>query len=342
MSNNAILDRLKMLLKDDTLVAAYVEKYGEVINITNIKAIKEANKPDDLAAELNSLNIKPSTQDSVEVGDDPIYESKLICPVCHDRNVISYNLRAKSQFVEESVFLVPIYSGVGKYRKDHFTKLQTTVCPSCLFASPDPKDFSKFVEYTERTIETQLKVHSKMLMHLKDNKLDRVNRLAELNLKSPSFLRPRSVEIAIAAIHLSIYRAEVEQQFDLPNTYYKRGSYYLRIAQLQKDAGIDNTEALTNAKDMMTHAVLDSDCNLFEVELQALYLTIALNIKLGIKDELGGFIKMVKDIERMVTDELTENPTIKYKKKHATMEKWEKRSKTAMEYREDESYWKFV
>jgi len=342
MSDSAILDRLKMLLKDDNLVEAYIKKHGEVINITNIKAIKEENKPDDLAAELSALNVTSNRADAVEVGDDPLYESVLICPVCHERHVVSYNLRAKSQFVEESVFLVPIYSGVGKYRKDHFSKLQTTVCQSCLFASPDPKDFTKYVEYTERTVESQLKVHNKMLMYLKDNKIDRVNRLAELNLTQPSFLRPRTVEIAIAAIHLSIYRAEIEQKFDLPNTFYKRGSYFLRIAQLQKDAGLDNIEALTNARDMMSSAVLQSDCSLFDVEMQALYLTIALNIKLGHKDELGGYIKMIKDIERTVTDEYTENPVVKYKKKLATMEKWEKRSKTAIEYRDDESYWKFV
>lgn len=344
MSDSAIVTRLRMLLKDENLIKEYIKQYGEVIDISKIKIMKEQHEQNSLVDELKDLDITPLEQtEDVSIGEDPIYENLLICPVCKNRKVTSYNLRAKSQFVTENHFLVPIYDGIGKYRKVNFTKLGTTVCPQCLFASPDPKDFSKFVEYTEKTVNSQLLVHSRLLFAMEDSTTDRFEFIKENGMNTPDFKRPRSVKNAILSIKLSILRAECEGEHDLQNTLFKIGSYYLKIAQLEKESSIDNLETLQTAATYFERAVLESDCNSFDIEMQSIYLAIAINIKLKNKEKMAAFFKIIKDVEIEVNEELKENPSLlKYKKKHATMEKWEKRSKTAMEYRDDEQYWESV
>ncbi len=343
MTDRAIIQRLRMLLKDEKLIEKYLSQYGEVISIPNIKAIKDQQEQEDLFSDLQDLDIKPIEETEINIGEDPIYENLLICPICKNRHVTSYNLRAKSQFVTENLFLVPIYAGIGKYKKENFTMLSTTVCNDCLFASPDPKDFSKFVEYTKKTVESQLLVHHRLLFYLEDTARERIQFLRESGMIKPDFSRPRSVETAILSIRLSIIRAEAEEKHDLQNTLFKRGSYNLRIAQIEKETNQNNVESLSAACTFFERAVLESDCNSFEIELEAIYLVIALSIKLGEKDRVSAFFKIIKDTEIKVTEELKENPTLlKYKKKHATMEKWEKRAKTALEYRDDEEYWKDV
>ncbi len=340
MSDEAISRRLKMLLQEDDLVEIYLANYGENINIAHIKELKE-NATTLIASFKAHKPIKrESPVESIGIGDDPIYEATLICPVCKERNVTSYNLRAKSQFITENHFLVPLYAGIGKYRKENFTKLATTVCQNCLFASPDPKDFSKFIEYTEKFQDSQLKIHPKLLFHLEDTTSERLGFLRAHDIFDPQFLRPRTTEVAILSIRLSIMRAELEQEHDLRNTKYKIGAYNLKIAQLQKESGIDNVETLKIAAELMESAVINSDCNSFDLEMQALYLTIALNIKLRNKDKISGYMKVMKDIEMEVAEELKQNQeNIKYKQKFATMEQWEKRAKTALEYRDEEEYW---
>lgn len=345
MSDSAVIKRLTMLLKEEGLVKEYIDQYGEEINIAHIKAIKEKQEQLSLVAELEGLNVQPldDTVEPIGIGEDPVYENTLICPVCKYNSVTSYNLRAKSQFVEESHFLVPLYSGIGKFRKENFTKLQTTVCPACLFASPDPKDFSKYIAYTDKTVNSQLLVHRKLLFHLDDTTADRFAFMAQNGVPKPDFSRPRSLQIAILTIRLSIQRAELEREHDLPNTFFKIGSYHLRIAQLLKENGKDNLEELQTAVSYFEKAVLESDCNVFEIEMEALYLCIAINIKLGNKEKVAAFFKLIKDVEMEVTEELKENAALlKYKKKFSTMEKWEKRAKTAIEYRDDKSYWETV
>lgn len=333
MSNEALIKRLKMLLKEDVLVDIYIAKYGENINIAHIKELNE--NPEKFKVEY--------AKKGFGIGDDPIYESILICPVCKERNVVSYNLHAKSQFITENHFLVPHYAGIGKYRKEDFNKLSTTVCHNCLFASPDPKDFNKYIEYTDRFQESQLKIHTKLLFHLEDTTSERYSYLRDHDIYNPQFLRPRTTETAIMSIHLSIKRAELEQEHELRNTKFKIGSYYLKIAQLQKDEDLDNTESLQIAADLMESAVINSDCDTFDLEMQALYLVIALNIKLHNKEKISGYMKILKDIEIEVNEELKHNPSnTKCKQKYSTLDQWEKRAKTALEYRDDPTYWQTV
>jgi len=332
-----------MLLKDDALVEKYISKHGEIISIAFIKEIKESAETASIINEISKIEVKPLEPETSKIGEDPIYETTLICPVCKNKNVKCYNLKAKSQFVTETHFLVPVYAGVGKFHRENFTLLATTVCNTCLFASPDPKDFGKFIEYTEKYQESQLKIHNKLLFHLVDTTQDRIRLIQSQGMQPSQFNRPRTIDIAITAIKLSILRAELEHEHDLRNTLFKKGAYYLKIAQIEKDAGRDNLNSLIEAEKAMEQAVVDSDCETFELEMEALYLTIALNIKLKNKDKITGYMRILKDIEIEVSEEYKQNPTLlKYKQKFATMEQWEKCAKTALEYRDDESYWATV
>ena len=349
MSSDPIKMRLKALLKEESLVDEYISKFGSTINMANIKSIRESGSKDDLLKGLQDLEIKPlklsqdaKVEEENEVGDDPIYEGVHICPVCKNSSVTSYNLLAKSQFITETHFLVPQYAGIGKYRKVDFNRLKTIVCDSCLFASPDPKDFGKFNKITDSTVSSQLTVNRKLIFHLADTKQDRLDFIKDRGMSTPDFTRPRSVETAITSIHLSILRAKAENSFDLHNTLFKIGAYYLKIAQLEKDSDKDNLSSLKLATEHIERAVLESDCTVFELEMESLYLAIALNIKLKEKDKMASFFKLLKDVKTEVEEEYKENPVVKNKKKLATVDKWESRAKTALEYREDEEFWRAV
>ena len=122
--------RLGALLNDANLVNEYIRQYGPSIDIKNIKAVKEAKAKSIMAPDEG-------------VGDDPIFEIKLICPVCGREGISCFELRAKSQQIVKNKFLVPSYEGASGFKTVDYSFLSVTVCPRCLFASPDKKDWNR-------------------------------------------------------------------------------------------------------------------------------------------------------------------------------------------------------
>ena len=81
---NEVKRRLLALINDENLVNEYIRMYGPTINIKNIKEIK--NK-----------NMKSVRNTDIGVGEDPVYEIVVKCPVCNQDEITCYELRAKSQ-----------------------------------------------------------------------------------------------------------------------------------------------------------------------------------------------------------------------------------------------------
>jgi uncharacterized protein (DUF2225 family) len=346
--NAAVKSKLKLLLKKEDLVEKYLAKYGDKINITHIKEIKATD--DENLAPLPPLPATPIIDNSTTIvetesaiGDDPVYENLVTCPICNNTQVVSYNLKAKSQIVEETCFLVPHYGGIAKYHKENFNLIQTIVCPKCLFASPDPKDFTKINKVTERITKSQIMVHSNFISALRDSEKNRINNYGgEVEIFN-DLKRPRSEAAAIVALKLSISRAKLEIEFDFPFSYYKVGSYYLKIADIQKSMGVDNYDSIKEAATFFENAIIESNCPKLEVELEALYLLIATNIKIDKKDVSGSFIKMFKDLKAEYDDKFKENPrSAELKKDCMTIDKWDRRASNAWSYRDEEHFWREV
>ena len=345
--SSAIKSKLKLLLKDDKLVKIYIDKFGEVINITNIKKVKADNAEltdlPPLALDPSETELNNGSKNKKAVGDDPIYENLVTCPICNNTTVKSYNLKAKSQIIEDTPLLIHHYRGISKYRKVNFNLLQTIVCPQCLFASPDPKDFTKVNSITERITKSQLLVQTNLLTAIRESKNSREEILGKPVESYNDFLRPRDENTAITAIRLSIARAKLEVEFDFPFSYFKVGSYYLKIADIQKSMGKDNLESIKEAARMFEAAVTESNCPKLEVELEALYLAIVTNIVIDQKNEAAGYIKLFKDLKTEFEEKLKENPrSMDLKKDFSSVDKWEKRAQTAWSYRDEEHYWREI
>lgn len=358
--NDETRNKLKLLLGTDQLVDIYVKMYGPKIDIPAIKKLKSkavslinhrgmGGRPD--VSELPPVSAQAShavagnesreESEASKVGLDPVFEQKGKCPACSHPNVPIYVLRAKSQTIEESKFLIPRYFGLGKYFQENYNLIQTIVCPRCFFASPDPKDFTRSSSFSDRVQNSQLLENPKLLNRIYDEKDEREAFVEALDGDDPEtlFLRPRKPSVAIGAIRLAIMRAEIESEMDFLNSHFKLGSYYLKIAEIEKSEGVDNSESIDFAAEEFEIAFTSSNCSTVDVEAKSLYLLIATNIKLRNLDKAGGFLKFFKD---MVND-LEEDEDITAEKKRKALiavGNWEKKTKTLWEYRDDEDFWK--
>lgn len=356
--NDETRNKLKLLLGTDQLVDIYVKMYGPKIDIPAIKKLKSKavslinhrgmqGRPEvsDLPPIEEPVAIKkeknPIEGDGTKVGLDPIFEQKGECPACSHPNVPIYAMRAKSQTIEESKFLVPRYFGLGKYFQENYNLIQTIVCPRCFFASPDPKDFTRSSSFSDKVQKSRLLENPKLLNRIYDERDEREAFIEALGGGDPEtlFLRPRKPNIAIGAIRLSIMRAEIESELDFPNSHFKIGSYYLKIAEIEKSEAIDNRESIDFAAEEFEVAVTTSNCSTIDIEAKALYLLIATNIKLGNLDKAGGFLKFFKDMKSDIEEDEDMNAE-KRRKSQIVIDNWEKKTKLLWEYREDDEFWK--
>jgi uncharacterized protein (DUF2225 family) len=260
--------RLFLVFRDDAKVQEYLRYYGPVIE----------------AAFVNELNQEVARRsqrrvEKNEEGDDPIFTINVSCPVCGQADIAGYELRAKSQAITQNKFLVPRYKGANGYRTDDYTLLSVTVCPRCLFASSDKKDF--FRPATDKTNEVKSRLTSNLIISLQEKIGERKRLLSGISNFRAYFERPRIDQAAMDSYRLAMARAKVETWHDIPYAHYKQGSCVLRMAKIMKDGGKNNTEMLQTALGMFEESFRRSECPAEEVEIHVLYLIVALSAKLG-------------------------------------------------------------
>jgi DNA-directed RNA polymerase subunit M/transcription elongation factor TFIIS len=331
MASKYIMEKLKLFLASDELVEQYIRKYGEIVNEQYIEQVMKqalASRSDTVAA------VKKE-------GDDPVFEALFQCPACYRNEVVIYQLRSKSQAVKETLFLVPQYSGIAKYYAVDFNLLQTGVCPECLFASPDPKDWTQQNKFTGKITESQLSVHKKLLAEIRDQEQVRKSKFPGTKTTFNYFSRPqRDYARAIESIQLSIMRAELEAKFQIPATNFKIGAYTLKIADIEKKMKKDNTETLKKAEQYFTAATLKSDCPSVASEMMSIYQVIALNLFLKNKEKAAEFLKITKAALREKEIAVKEDPTSATKAALQEVDKWDRRIGNLWEYRDDPDFWK--
>jgi len=302
--------RLQALLSDSNLVNDYIRQYGPTIEIKNIKAIKDSKS--------KSLLIPEDGQ-----GEDPIFEIRVTCPVCNQENIVCYELRAKSQQILKNKFLVPGYKGASGYKTLDYSFLAVTVCPRCLFASPDKKDWSR----QEGDDKSQLP--GNVIMTLQERIGERKAVLKSVTDVEGFFKRPRVIDAVIAGYNLAKMRASTEAFYELPYALYKLGAYTLRIAKIIKDTGGDNREILREALGYYEETFRMSNSPSEEIEMQVIYSIVALCIKLGDQKKansyLGVFTNLYNDRVREMKDNPKLNPIFITKWNDRAKQLWEDR-----------------
>lgn len=320
---NEVKRRLQVLLNDQNLVNEYIRQFGPVIDIKHIKSIKEKK-------EKSCRNKEEETSE----GQDPVFEIKVKCPVCNQKDIPCNELRAKSLQIIPNKFLIPTYHGTTGFRTIDYTLLAVTVCPRCLFASPDKKDFSRSGSGSQLEVKSQI-AHS-ILMVLQEKIGERKAILGSISDYENYFKRPRTDESAINSYKLAIARAKAEAWYEQPYSFYKLGAYTLKIAKIQKDSGNQNRETILEALNYYEEAFRTSNCPVEDIEMQVIYTIIALNIKLGEFKKANSFLGVFTNLINARTAEMRENPKLNT----VTIEKWADRAKYLWEERESPDLFK--
>ncbi|NLW33244.1 MAG: DUF2225 domain-containing protein [Fibrobacter sp.] len=308
--------RLNLFLNDPDLVDEYIERYGPLIDMKKIREMKDVRD-----ARLKKLN-------PMDTGDDPLFQIMVKCPVCYKDQIPCYELKAKSQQITLNKFLVPLYEGAGGFRSCDFSYITVTVCPQCLFASPDKKDFSRKSSANNSWIKGQLS--GNLISALKEKTEERKEIIKNVNDYADYFKHPRLDNSAIASYRLAMARAKVEAWHEQPYAFYKLGSYALRIAYIMKEVHQDNTKVLIEALSYFEEAFKTSNCPQEEIEMQVIYLIVALNLKLGDFKKANSYIGVFSSLHSTRVAEMKDNPKLNT----VHIDKWSDKAKYLWEDRE--------
>jgi len=333
--------RLLTLLQDVNLVTAYLKRFGPVINAKNIKEIKYGGKGAGLTKAAAGLAPKKPDAGAAKGGpaapaetageQDPIYEMSVNCPICGRTKITNYELRVKTQQILQTTLLVPVYVGASGYATVDYTRLAVTVCPDCLFASPDKKNFN-YPSFTG-TSEEKSSLPIGVIMNMKDSTEERKKLLPEALGKPDYFKRERSAKVAIESYRLAMARAEVEAELLQPYANYKLGSCMLKIAYIQKCEKQDDTESLKEALKHLEKSYSASECTSEEIEMQVLYLIVALNIRLGDPNTANIYLTSFGKLLNERVAQMKKDPSLTEK----WIEKWQDKARYLWEEREDPS-----
>jgi len=279
IDENGVRRRLKIMLGTDKLVEEYIKQYGFRIDMTKIKTMRSVTE--------KVLDIAAATETAA---DDPVFTVFLKCPSCYMTNLPSYELKAKSLQVMTDKFGMPHYRAMGRYKVIDFNLLSVTVCPQCLFASPDKRDFIGRDPARNREIPPRL--HQGELAAILAVADDRNNWLAGQNLDAMNDLLPRtrSAQAGIACYDLAIQRAEIEFKRNVPFSAYKVAAYTLKQATIAGTYQIDPTPFYVKALKGYLTCFERSNAPGFNYEGQVLYQVIALALKLNQMEIAGSYI----------------------------------------------------
>ena len=279
IDENGVRRRLKIMLGTDKLVEEYIKLYSFRIDITKVKAMRSVTE--------KVLNISAPGETAA---DDPVYTVFLKCPSCYMTNLPSFELKSKSLQVLTDRFGMPHYRAQGKYRVVDYNLLSVTVCPQCLFASPDKRDF--IGRDPARASEIPPRLHQGELAAILAVADDRGNWLSAQKLDPMEDLIPRTRTPAagMASYELAIQRAEIEFKRNVPFSAYKIAAYTLKLATIAETYEMDPQPYLVKALKGYLTCFERSNAPGFNYEGQVLYQVIALALRLNQMEIAGSYI----------------------------------------------------
>jgi uncharacterized protein (DUF2225 family) len=211
-----------------------------------------------------------------------------------------------------------------------YSFLAVTVCPRCLFASPDKKDWAR----SEGDDKSQMPAN--VIMTLQEKIGERKAILKSIPDPDSYFKRPRTVDSAIATYKLALARAHVEAFYEQPYALYKLGAYSLRIAKIIMDSGGDNREVFREALGYYEEAFRMSNCPSEEIEMQVIYSIVALNLKLDDPKTANSYLGVFTNLHNERANEMKENPKLNL----IIINKWIEKAKMLWEDRDREDLFK--
>lgn len=207
--------------------------------------------------------------------DDQPYETHIkACYVCGYDKVKVYRPKKGATTEDWSNGLYPLYNSVPPYQDWDFLKTFVSVCPSCLFASSDPKDFSL------RGLENEYpyKMDAKKVLTMGMSARKRlIGSNAELD-EDTRFDKPnRDLELVLDSLRLAEKCANGLVLGDKKTAYSEIGLYCSLQAMLTPNMKQEKLrEALVSFNDQLK--IVETNR---EIIVMAYYFKIALHIALG-------------------------------------------------------------
>jgi uncharacterized protein (DUF2225 family) len=320
LDDKLVRKKLEVLLKDEALVQKYIRIYGPKLDMGNIAKIKQSVLP--AGGEANQGE-----------KDDPTYQIKVKCPICMQDDIVCYEIKAKSLTSTPDRFLVSRYAGVKPFRTLNYALYSVTVCPACLFASPDKKDFITHSVQARTEVKSQL---TPFVLEELRKKVDERKKLVNAAEYAKFFAHPRSVQAGIACYRLSIHRAQAEAGLETPLAWYKAGMYALKIALLTRDSGGDDTDMLKEAVKYLANSFRNSELKLPELEYQLVYIMSALYLRLDDQTQCQSFMGVLEKWKGEQEKASKDNPSIN----PAHVTRWLDKAKELWTDREVPDLWK--
>jgi uncharacterized protein (DUF2225 family) len=320
LDDKLIRKKLEVLLKDEALVEKYLRVFGPRLDMNNITKLKQ----DQMRA--------AASDGAAGDKDDPTFQIKVKCPVCNQAEITCYELKAKSLTSAPDRFQVPRYTGVKPFRTVNFALFAVTVCPACLFASPDKRDFTTFSVQARTENKSQLSPF--VLEELRKRVEDRKKLITAPDFAA-FFAHPRSPEASIAGYRLAIHRAQIETSLETPLAWYKAGMYALKIALLQRDSRKDDTDALKEAVKYLANSFKSSELKQPDLECQLLYLLAALYLRLGEQAQCQSYMGVLEKWKSEIGKGKGDNPEMTV----AHVDRWLDKAKELWTDREQPDLW---
>jgi len=321
LDDKLVRKKLEVLLKEGALVDLYLRTYGPRIDMNYVAKVKQAQQ-------------KQGGEGAPGDKDDPTYQIKVKCPICNQNDIVCLELKAKSLTTTLDRFCAPRYQGVKGFRPMNYTLEAVTVCPACLFASPDKRDFVTFSVQTRSENKSQLGPF--VLEELRKKVEERKMMVAPVSDYSAHFRRPRSVDAAIHSYRLAVHRALVEAALETPLAWYKAGMYGLRIALMLRDAGKDDASVLKDSAGYLAKSFRNSELKSPEAEYQLVYTLSALYLRLDDQAQCQAFMGVLDRIKSELGKKEKDDPSVST----SHVEKWLEKAKDLWTDRELPDLWK--
>jgi uncharacterized protein (DUF2225 family) len=319
LDDKLVRKKLEVLLKNEALVEKYLRIFGPKLDMNHINKLKQ-----------DSLRAAPDG--GMGEKDDPTFVIKVKCPVCNQAELSCYELKAKSLTATPDKFLVPRFAGVKPFRTVNYSLLAVTVCPSCLFASPDKKDFLTFSVQSRSENKSQL---SPFVLEDLRKKVDERKALVTSPDYNAYFQHPRNTDTAIAGYRLAIHRALVEAALETPLAWYKAGMYSLKIALLQRDAGKADDDTLKDAVGYLAKSFRQSELKNPEMEYQLVYLLAAIYLRLGDQAQCQSYLGVMEKWKSEIGKAAKDDPSVTT----AHLDRWLDKVKELWTDREQPDLW---
>lgn len=271
------------MLGNDQLVETYITNFGYRIDGQKVEALKKAH-------EAAKQAIQEEAASGESAADDPIFTVFLKCPACYLAHLPSYDLKAKSLQVLTDRFGMPHYFKTSRFQAVDFNLQTVTICPQCLYASPDKHDF--ITRDPARGSEVPARLHQGELAAILASADQRNTWVAEqkLDILRDLVVPNRTPAAGIAAYELAIMRSQIESMRNVPFSVYKMGGYSLKQATIAQSYGMDPLPWYRKALQHYLSCFERSNAPGFQFDGQVLYLILVLGVRLGNLDVAGSYL----------------------------------------------------